>query len=200
MKKWIFPIGGIFLAGVIGSCQPKTGGKIDAEVYSRFQQAGNEISNTSQKVLLTNVAKAMQNGGPENAVSFCNLNASAITDSLNRVYNCEISRVSAKNRNPQNALQNKTDEEIWNFFSVHTSEAFPRDTLVASKGEMIYYKPIKIGMETCLKCHGMPQQDIDSETYARLQKLYPNDLATGYRMNDFRGLWKIRFQKTKAAD
>jgi len=200
MKNHIFFVIGIFLAGVFFACQPKPGNKINAEMYSEFQQAGNKISNTTQKVLLTNVGKAMKDGGSKNAVSFCNLKASTIVDSLNHVYNCEIYRVSAKNRNPQNALQGKTDEEIWDFFSNNISKAFPRDTIIAFKGEMVYYKPIKMGMETCLKCHGIPGEDIDAETYAELQKLYPNDLATGYRLNDFRGLWKIRFQKTKASD
>lgn len=200
MRKCIFGVACILFAGIFFACQPKSGSKINAEVYSRFQNAGNEISNTTQGVLLANVGKAIQNGGPVNAVSFCNLNASGIVDSLNRIYNCKISRVSAKNRNPQNALQSETDKEIWNYFSARTTKSFPRDTLIAFQGEMVYYKPIKTGMETCLKCHGIPNQDIDTETYELLQKLYPNDLATGYRLNDFRGLWKIRFQKTKTAD
>jgi hypothetical protein len=26
-----------------------------------------------------------------------------------------------------------------------------------------------------------------------IRELYPNDLATGYALNDFRGVWKITF-------
>lgn len=195
MKKCIFLTICFALTLIFLACQPKPENKINAEVYSKFQMEGDKITNTTQGVLLANVGKAMQNGGPKNAVSFCNLKASAIVDSLSHAYNCEISRVSAKNRNPQNALQSKTDEDIWSFFSSLTSETFPGDTLIASKGEIIYYKPIKIGMTACLKCHGVPGQDIDNDTYAELQKLYPDDLATDYHLGDFRGLWKIRFQK-----
>ena len=197
MKKSIFPIAIILVTSVFFACQPKSGNKINAEVYTRFQQAGNEISNKTQGVLLANVGKAIQQGGPQNAVSFCNLKASTIVDSLNQLYNCEISRVSDNNRNPHNALQNETDEDIWNFFSGHISETFPRDTLIASQGKIVYYKPIRIGMAACLKCHGIPEQDIDAITYEEIQKLYPKDLATGYQLNDLRGLWKIQFQKAR---
>jgi len=48
-------------------------------------------------------------------------------------------------------------------------------------------------MPACLKCHGVPESDIDSATVQKLRALYPTDLATGYRLNDFRGLWKIEF-------
>jgi cytochrome c553 len=196
MKKWFVAVVGIAFALGFFACRPNRGNKIDAEVYSKFQQAGDKISNVAQGVLLANVGKAMQHGGPKNAVSFCNLNASSIVDSLNHVNNCMISRVSAKNRNPENVLQNNTDRQLWDYFSDQISGTFPKDTLIASKGEIIYYKSIKIGLPACLKCHGVPGQDINNETFTELQKLYPNDLATGYQLNDFRGLWKIRFQKT----
>jgi cytochrome c553 len=58
----------------------------------------------------------------------------------------------------------------------------------------VYYKPIRIVMPACLKCHGVPGTDIDSVTIQKLQSLYPADLATGYRLNDFRGLWKVEFK------
>lgn len=195
MKKCIFPVIILSVLGFV-ACNTGSKSKISVEDYSRFQQAGDKISNITQGVLLTNVGKAMKNGGPKNAVSFCNLKAASIVDSLNSANNCHISRVSDKNRNPENAIQNESDEQIWNLFTSSSSGNSLKDTLIASKGEFIYYKPIKIAMEACLKCHGVPEQDIDAETYAMLQKLYPNDLATNYKLNDFRGLWKIRFQNT----
>ena len=193
MRKSIFPVIILIVLAFV-ACNTTSKNEINAEDYSKFQQAGDKISNITQGVLLTNVGKAMKSGGPKNAVSFCNLKVTSIVDSLNSANNCHISRISDKNRNPENAVQNKSDEQIWNFFARSSSGDSPKDTLIASEGEFIYYKPIKIAMEACLKCHGVPEQDIDVETYAVLQKLYPNDLATNYKLNDFRGLWKIRFQ------
>lgn len=164
--------------------------KIDSETYAEYRQTGNEISQIAQSTLLMNVGKAIQKGGSEYAVEFCNLQASSIIDSLNSVNNCVISRVSAKNRNPENGLKNEQEKELWNLYQNN----FSADTLVQNKQKLVYYKPIKIGMPACLKCHGNPESEINAATLEKLQSLYPGDLATGYKLNDFRGLWKIEFE------
>lgn len=164
---------------------------IDRETYEKYQKSGQEITGKVQAVLLSNVAKAMQTGGPEYAVEFCNLEAGSIVDSLNGEFNCTISRVSAKNRNPQNALNTRQEKEMWE----HFVEQQLADTVVQSGDALVYYKAIKIGMPACLKCHGSFETDINAATKERLEELYPADLATGYQLKDFRGLWKIEFQK-----
>jgi hypothetical protein len=163
--------------------------KIDDAIYAEFKQKGNEITNQAQSVLLANVAQAMQTGGPVYAVEFCNLKASSITDSLNLANNCEISRVSAKNRHPENNLKTEADKNLWAIFEA----GMVNDTLIQEDKNLVYYKPIKTAMPACMKCHGTPGFDIDVATTEKLQSLYPNDLATGYQLNDFRGLWKIKF-------
>ena len=163
--------------------------KIDNAIYAEFTQKGNEITNQAQSVLLANVAQAMQTGGPVYAVEFCNLKASSIIDSLNLANNCEISRVSAKNRHPENNLKTKADKNLWAIFEAGTVT----DTLIQENKKLVYYKSIRTAMPACLKCHGAPGADIDAATSEKLQKLYHNDLATGYQLNDFRGLWKIEF-------
>jgi hypothetical protein len=163
--------------------------KIDNAIYTEFTQKGNEITNLAQSVLLANVAQAMQTGGPVYAVEFCNLKASSITDSLNLANNCEISRVSAKNRHPENNLKTEADKNLWAIFEA----GMVTDTLIQENKKLVYYKPIKTALPACLKCHGVTGSDIDQATSEKLQKLYPNDLATGYKLNDFRGLWKIKF-------
>lgn len=165
--------------------------KLDKETYKKYQNSGQVITANVQAVLLSNVGKAIQTGGPEYAVEFCNLEASSIVDSLNEVFNCNISRVSAKNRNPQNAIVTSQEQTIWRIFS----EQQLADTLVMHDDILVYYKPIKIGMPACLKCHGNVETDINTATQEKLNELYPSDLATGYKLHDFRGLWKIEFQK-----
>ncbi|MDX8337565.1 DUF3365 domain-containing protein [Draconibacterium sp. IB214405] len=171
------------------ACSPK----LDNDTYKKFKNSGQEITANVQAVLLSNVGKAIQTGGPEYAVEFCNLEAASIVDSLNGVFDCNISRVSAKNRNPQNALSTEQEKEMWKLFT----EQQLADTLLQSGSNLVYYKPIKIGMPACLKCHGNPETDINPATGAKLQELYPADLATGYQLNDFRGLWKVEFTKAK---
>jgi len=165
--------------------------KMDKEIYSSYQKRGNQITNQAQGVLLSNVGSAIQKGGPEYAVEFCNLEVSGIVDSLNRANNCEISRVSEKNRNPENSLKTEADLKIWIAFKNNAQS----DTVILVKNNIVYYKRIKTAMPACLKCHGDPQNDINSATLEKLHKLYPDDLATGYQLNDFRGLWKVEFSE-----
>ncbi len=168
------------------SCNSK---KISKETYTEFQKMGNEISNKAQSVLLANVGQAMQTGGAVYAVEFCNLEASTIVDSLNKVNNCIISRVSEKNRNPENKLKTSTENDLWEIFG----KGNLNDTIIQEQNKLVFYKAIKTGLPACLKCHGQPGYDIVPATFDKIQHLYPADLATGYNLNDFRGLWKIEF-------
>lgn len=176
----------LFLLSLIFSCT----NKLDKEQYEKFTKAGEEISVLAQGTLLKNVGAAMAKGGPEYAVEFCNLKASSIIDSLNAQYNCTINRVSDKNRNPEARL-NKLEQKLWEQFE----SGKMGNTLVPKDGTVVYYKPIKIAMPACLKCHGTPGTDINEATAEKLLNLYPEDLATGYALNDFRGLWKIEFKR-----
>lgn len=160
---------------------------MDAEAYSRLLKIGDHISAQAQTSLLSHVSGAMKKGGGLYAVEFCNLQASSITDSLSNHFNCTISRVSDKNRNPGNSLKTATDKQLWNWA---TQQDVLKDTLVVVKSQAIYYKPIRTAMPACLQCHGSAET-IQPDTYEKLQALYPNDKATGYKLNELRGLWKI---------
>lgn len=185
MKRQILLL--VFLVVISISCNSK----IDSTTYSQIIKKGNEISNLSQGTLLSNVGKAIQKNGPEYAVEFCNLKASSIIDSLNLVGNCKISRVSVKNRNPENKLEDKSEMILWELFE----KGLKNDTVIRNKKDLIYYKPIRIALPACLKCHGIPESEINTATMDKIQRLYPDDLATGYKMNDLRGLWKIQFNE-----
>ena len=50
-----------------------------------------------------------------------------------------------------------------------------------------FMKAIPTG-QVCLKCHG---DNIAPAIKAKLQKLYPNDKATGYKLGDIRGAFTI---------
>jgi hypothetical protein len=50
-----------------------------------------------------------------------------------------------------------------------------------------YMKPVGVGAP-CLHCHGT---DINAEVKAKIDALYPNDQATGYRQGDIRGAFSI---------
>lgn len=192
MKRQLFFLPAVIL--MIFSCNQRSASeKLDAETYNHYLETGSEISAQAQSALLSNVSEAMKQGGTLYAVEFCNLKASGITDSLNNLYNCTISRVSAKNRNPENYLSNATEEQLWEYFlSVHETEMI-HDTIVMEEQQPVYYKPILTAMQACLQCHG-PKDKIDPATYSKIRELYPEDKATGYELNELRGMWKIEFE------
>lgn len=151
---------------------------------------GDSIAKVSQAVLVSKLTKAISDSGTVGAVAFCNLNASGLLDSLSKAYNCTITRISDKYRNPSNK---PTDEEIAilnKFKAAYESNKSLAGELVKGEGGSVHYKPIAVGMPTCLGCHGSAT-DIDSATASKIKNLYPGDLATGYKMGDFRGAWKI---------
>jgi len=45
-----------------------------------------------------------------------------------------------------------------------------------------------------LQCHGEPGKDIQAENLTLLHQVYPDDKATGYKLGDLRGIWRVRFQ------
>ena len=184
-------LAGILTLFMIFSCGPN-----DDTIKQKYLQKGGEIASATQNVLLKNVSQAMKKGGPEYAIEFCNLNAMVLKDSLSKLYNCEIKRISNKFRNPVDMPQTETEMEQLNQYE----EAFLggkqlQSNVLLFDNRIEYYKPIMVAKNACLKCHGEPNINISSETLAKIKERYPIDRATGYALNDFRGAWKITFSK-----
>lgn len=159
-----------------------------------FLESGKEISAVAQTELLKNVKNALEKEGPVYAIEFCNIHAESIADSISKNFDVQIQRLSLKNRNPQNAPTAKEDKLLLNDYLEKLNEGRAiTDTLIRLNDIASYYRPIIISAETCLKCHGQPGEEINTETMIALNKLYPDDRATNYRMGELRGMWKITF-------
>lgn len=157
-----------------------------------YQKLGDSLSLQAQQSLISNLLRAIEKGGAAYAVEFCNEKAAPLTNTLSQKHQVEIQRISAKNRNPDNAAS-LFDKKILDLFE---SKAL-KDTVVKVSKGYVYYKPIKIGMPTCLQCHGKPKQDIEAATLKTIQRKYRFDKATGYAMGDLRGAWKLTFADDK---
>lgn len=176
------------LGSLLIGCGDSKGHEERKALAKKQSELGDSISLIAQQTLLANVSQAMQNGGPSNAVDFCNIHTSSIMDSLSKVHQLKINRISSRYRNEANV---PTDFEVKLLQQLEKSTEI-KDTLIVSLGKATYYKSILIGMPTCLKCHGS-EKEIDNKTLGILNERYPNDLAKGYKMGDFRGAWKIEF-------
>ncbi len=206
MKRTVFLLvsGLILLNACSSNKQESKEAKPSAQVQSlsaadsaKYLELGDELVSTTRQKISTTLAEAMEKGGVKYAAQFCNLVAYPIVDSLSKVHNARIRRVSDKPRNPKDAM----DDEEQKVFAMFAAQLQQPDAEIKpilmqhSDGSVGYYTPIKISMPTCLKCHGEVGKDVKPEDYAEIKKLYPNDNAVGYKQGDLRGMFSIRFTK-----
>jgi Tol biopolymer transport system component len=92
-----------------------------------------------------------------------------------------IRRISPRNRNPQNT----TDARQAAIFAKWQQDG-ARPIFYENAGKYYTMHPIKIAQPMCLSCHGDKTQ-VDQKTAQEIQRLYPQDKATGYQVGDLRG-------------
>lgn len=160
------------------------------ENHDALKQRGDAVAQAVQQELISNVTRAIERGGTAYAVDFCNTEAMSLTDSMSKLYGVQVQRITSRNRNLVNILKTKNDQDVYRLFSEQNGL---KDTLLLENGRAVFYKRIQTAMPVCLSCHGNPQTDINAETLRKIQLFYPNDLATGYSLNEFRAMWKITF-------
>lgn len=193
-KTTIYLIAALFFVSC-GRNTHRTGGQ-DTAISSKekYLTMGMEIAAATQAELLKVVQGAMASGGPAYAVQYCNVEALDLKDSLSTLHNCTIQRLSTKFRNPADKPLTEIETEQLKSYEMLHSEGKALTPSVHILGDQVeYYQPIMIGSGACLLCHGDPATQIAKETLSIIMELYPDDLATGYAMNDFRGVWKITF-------
>lgn len=167
------------------------------EDLQKYREIGFEYATSTKQILGKQLVGAITEGGTEHALTFCNIAAIPLTDSMSREHNATITRVSDQPRNPNNKANSKELEQINYYKSLlangKTGKEIQPNVEVA--GDMVhFYYPI-ITNDMCLKCHGTKNKEVKPETLALLSKLYPEDRATGYQGNKVRGIWSIHFQK-----
>jgi len=170
----------------------------EAEILSKVHEIGNKIAVSAKRTLGKNLQNAIQNGGVENAIGFCNINALPLIDSLSNSFGAKIKRVSLKARNP-NDIPNNLERELLEAYAYQWKDSIPLKTNVqALEGnKYLFTLPILIDNALCLTCHGAKDNGLSKETDDFIKSLYPDDQATGYQIGDLRGLWSITIPKKK---
>ncbi len=159
-----------------------------------YEEQANLIIGQSFASLNSNLTYQMKENGIDEAISFCNLNANSLVDSLSEYYHADIKRTSLKLRNQANA---PTEDEIENlqFYTLGIEQEVEFGDQMLDTEEMFkYYKPIYV-MDGCTKCHGIEGETLNADAYEKIAALYPDDQATGYEAGDFRGMWVVSFKK-----
>ena len=164
---------------------------------SAGQQSGDDSDVAAAKTaikefagaLQTELKAAMQAGGAVAAIGVCNTQAMPITARVAADHGLLLSRVSLKNRNPENAPNTWQTAVLEDFEEQKLagkdpgSLAWSETTSTGDGREFRFMKAIPTA-GICLKCHGA---NLAPEVGSMLSELYPEDLATGFKEGDIRG-------------
>jgi len=160
-----------------------------------YLDQGKQYAMATKAVLGKNLLTAINSQGSAGAVEFCNTRAIPLTDSMQQVQNVQIKRVSDQARNPQNQANAEELAYIQATKTALQNEATIQGKITERNGKMIGYYPI-LTNDMCLQCHGTPETNIATATLHKIQRLYPEDQATGYQANELRGIWVVEMPVT----
>ncbi len=165
---------------------------LSVEVQKDAIQLGKFIAAETFSLLSSNLQSAIQQGGVSNALPFCSLAASPLTAGIAGKHGVTIRRITLKPRNPAGRADT-TEMAILNHFEAALTSTAPPPPLVTNftASTATFFAPIILNNELCLKCHGEPGKDISAENAALIQRLYPQDEATGFKLGQLRGAWRI---------
>jgi len=167
------------------------------EQTKSVKKRGAVIAKVSTVALGKALQSAIKEGGPEQALTFCNHQAIKITDSLSKAEGAVIKRVAKKNRNPENemsAVESKVFKQfLMEWLSGKTLEA---KLTIDENNHPVYYKPI-LTTKNCLVCHGKPGKNIPENMADKIAELYPEDKAINFEDGHPRGMWVISFPEIK---
>lgn len=168
------------------------------EILAQARETGRKIAGETQKTLGGNLKKAIQSNGIPAAIKYCNTAAYPLTDSLSKLHDATIKRVSLNNRNPANA-PDSVEEQLLEAYHYTAEEGGELEENIQELKDdyLLYTKPIVVKKSLCLNCHGKKGTEITAETQEILENLYPDDEATGYQMGDLRGMWSIKLSRKK---
>ena len=138
------------------------------------------------------LGEVIAKNGPSGALSVCREKAPQIAQEVGKAHGVTLRRATLKPRNPKNAADEVEKAALEAFASALAKKEVPKPQVITNAdGSQSFLAPIVLGNPLCLQCHGTPEKDISRETLAAIQKLYPDDQATGFQLGDLRGLWRV---------
>lgn len=143
--------------------------------------------------LKAELMKAMKAGGPAHAIHVCKGIAPEIAAHKSMETGWRVARTSLKVRNPANA-PDAWERKVLESFEARRAQGenvkdLEHGEIVVENGKRSfrYMKAIQ-ARGICLRCHGT---NIDRSVADALQKFYPHDQASGFKLGDIRGAFTI---------
>ncbi len=177
----------IFALGLT-ACQPLSNDELE-----RRSAESRAVVMDFMQTLKGELQAAMKTGGPVNAIQVCNKRAPEIAAGFSEQKGWIVARTSLKYRNSDNAPDAWERTVLEQFEDRKANGEDPKQMAYAEVVEVDgvkkfrFMKAIPTG-PVCVACHG---ETIDAAVEARIQELYPEDLARGYNAGDIRGAFTI---------
>ena len=163
---------------------------------SESSETNKSVILNEAKILLKETAKqykntlieGLQHNDLKKALKYCNKEVEKLISKDNEK-DYSIKRVSLRPRNKNNypTLYEKEILEKFNKLSLIDNKdlALEHSDIIKDENnnKFVYVKAIRI-KEVCLNCHG---SNINDDLKKEIQKLYPDDKAINYKLNDIRG-------------
>lgn len=124
--------------------------------------------------------------GAENAITVCSVQAPALAGEAGSEH-VRVGRAASRYRNPANAPAAWLAPIVEEWAS-SSAKASPRVVRIG-EGVVGYVEPIFV-QAMCVTCHG---ETIPDGVRAKIEELYPDDKATGFKSGDFRGVFWVEF-------
>jgi hypothetical protein len=168
--------------------------EISSEEKAQYIEKGKAIALQTFTALSGALSEKLQSGGVPEAITYCNVNAYPLTDSIAALHNVTVKRASDKARNQSNLPSSFEAEVLAQYQNDISSGEQLKPVLKEVNGEVYFMAPIRI-KPLCLTCHGTPEVNISTDNLALIREKYPKDKAINYAEGDLRGIWSIRFSE-----
>ena len=152
-----------------------------------LNEAKNLLKETAKQYKNT-LIQGLQHNNLIKALKYCNKEVERLVSKDNEK-GFAIKRVSLRPRNKNNYPNLYEKEILENFNKLSSNDnkdlALEYSEIIKDENnnKFVYLKAIRIE-EVCLNCHG---SNINDDLKKEIQKLYPDDKAINYKLNDIRG-------------
>jgi hypothetical protein len=146
------------------------------------------------KALKGRLMEAIKDRGPIAAIGVCKTIAPALAEKVGAERGLKVGRTALRVRNPANAPDAWERGVLEDFAAQIKAGKDPSklehaETVVGANGAATfrYMKAIPMGAVPCMMCHGTPEPSLKAE----IQRLYPQDQATGFKPGELRGAFTV---------
>ncbi len=164
----------------------------DEEIAAVTRQIADDFMEELKTELMTALNDTV--AGTVGAINVCSEKAPEISARYSSLPGVTVKRTSKRLRNPNNAPD---EYEARILDTLESRPAFASQDhyeweTTGDQKVFRYVTGIKVG-SLCLKCHGNPEK-MEEEVKEAIAAKYENDQATGFRLDEFRGILSVTLE------